>query len=82
MGKFIFWIAVFFVVLFVLRLVNVAATKARRDRPRGKDDDKRPELEAEPTVRCAVCGTYLPKSEATPSSDGYRCGEPGCTRHR
>jgi hypothetical protein len=82
MGKIIFWIVVFFVVLLALRLANVAATKVRRDKSRGNDDDKRRELEAEPTVRCAVCGTYLPKSEAAPSSDGYRCGEPGCTRRR
>lgn len=83
MGKIIFWIVVFFVVLLVLRLANVAATKARRNAAEGGSGSKRrKELPAEPTVRCVDCGTYLPKSEAKPGPDGYRCGDPACPRRR
>jgi hypothetical protein len=84
MGKIIFWIVVFFVVLLVVRLVNVAATKARRNASRGDGGakDRSKALAAEPTVRCVDCGTYLPKSEAKPGPDGYRCGDPACTRRR
>lgn len=84
MGKIIFWIVVFFVVLLAVRLANIAVAKARRDTSRGDVDAKarRKELEAEPTVRCIDCGTYLPKSEARPGPEGYRCGDPGCARRR
>jgi len=84
MGKLIFWIVVFFVVLLAVRLANIAVTKARRDASRGDGDAKasRKELEAEPTVRCIDCGTYLPKSEAKPGPDGYSCGDPACARRR
>ena len=80
MGKIIFWIVVFFVVLLALRLLNVAAAKKRAAGERPGDDAKRAELPAEPTVRCIDCGTYLPKSEAKPAPGGYRCGDSGCTR--
>jgi hypothetical protein len=81
MGKIVFWIVVFFVVLLALRLVNVAAAKRRRGGERGHKERQR-ELTAEPTVRCAECGTFLPKSEAQPTSNGYRCNDPGCPRRR
>jgi hypothetical protein len=80
MGKIIFWIVVFFLVLLALRLANVAAAKKRAAGERRGDDAKRGELPAEPTVRCIDCGTYLPKSEARPVPGGYRCGDAACTR--
>jgi hypothetical protein len=84
MGKIIFWIVVFFLVLLALRLVNLANQKGRRDDERKQDDAtrRREQLAAEPTVRCVDCGTYLPKSEAKPVANGYRCADPGCTRRR
>jgi hypothetical protein len=82
MGKIIFWIVVFFLVLLALRLVNLANSKGRRDEPGDRDETRRKELPAEPTVRCVECGTYLPKSEAKPVPNGYRCPEPGCTPRR
>ena len=82
MGKIIFWIVVFFVILLALRLVNVAASKKREGAAQAKDDGKRRELPAEPTVRCVECGTYLPKSEAKPVANGYHCGDPACPRRR
>lgn len=83
MGKILFWIAVFFVVLLALRLVNLANNAKRRDDARGEPPRERQrELTAEPTVRCAECGTYLPKAEAQPFAGGYRCGDANCTRKR
>jgi hypothetical protein len=79
-GKIIFWIAVFFVALLALRLVNIATAKRRRDEAREKET--RRELPAEPMVRCVECGTYLPKSEARPVGNGYRCQGSDCPRRR
>jgi hypothetical protein len=80
MGKIVFWIVVFFVILLAARLAGIAAAKARRNAAGGGRETKasRKELEAEPTVRCVDCGTYLPKS----GPDGYRCGDPACARRR
>jgi hypothetical protein len=74
MSKIIFWVVVVFAVLFALRLYNAA--KARR-----RDAERRnapaPPAPA-PTVRCASCGIYLPKVEASEAPGGWRCAE--CTR--
>lgn len=80
MGKIIFWILVVFVILFALRLVALAKAKARRDGERREPQKAIPP--AEPTVRCAECGVFLPKSEATPVATGYRCRDPACSRRR
>ena len=79
MGKIIFWIVVFFAILLVLRLVNVAKQKSRRDAQRSTRKAIPP---AEPTVRCVQCGTFLPKSESVAAATGYRCPDPGCTPRR
>ncbi len=80
MGKIIFWIVVFFVILFGLRLLSLAKSKSRRETQAGVPPKAIPP--AEPTVRCAECGVFLPKSEATPVSTGYRCNDPACTQRR
>jgi hypothetical protein len=80
MGKIVFWIVVFFVVLFALRLLNVAKTKARRDANRRERPKAIPP--AEPTVRCSECGVFLPKADATAVATGYRCNDPACPRRR
>ena len=80
MGKVIFWIVVFFVILFGLRLVSLAKSRSRSDdEARGPPKAIPP---AEPTVRCAECGVFLPKAGATPIATGYRCSDPACTRRR
>lgn len=76
MGKILFWVAIIFVVLFALRLASFAAAKKRRP-PRTKAPSK-PLPPAEPTVRCVQCGTFLPKNDALPAPNGYRCGQGGC----
>lgn len=79
MGKIIFWIVVFFAVLLVLRMVNVAKAKSRRER---ESKPAKPLPSPEPTVRCAHCGVFLPRADATPIPAGYRCSDPVCTSQR
>jgi len=76
MGKIVFWIVVFFVILLGLRLLNLAKSRERPERP----EHPRELPPAEPTVRCEECGVFLPKSEAKATSSGYRCGDDACTR--
>jgi hypothetical protein len=76
MSKIIFWIVVVFVVLFVLRLVNIA--KSRRSEGERRTTDSKKVTGA--MVRCSECGTFLPKAEALATQQGFRCGEPGCAQ--
>ena len=68
MGKIIFWIVVFFLVLLALRLVSVHKTRneqrdldnekrANPDDPNRKRDDK-PASDA--MVKCERCGVFTP----------------------
>jgi hypothetical protein len=76
MGKIVFWIIVFFLILLGLRFLNVAKSRrSSRDRERPRELPP-----AEPTVRCEECGVYLPRSEAQATPTGYRCGDPACPR--
>jgi uncharacterized protein len=79
MGKIVFWIVVFFVILLGLRFLNGARS---RQSSRDRESRERPrELPpAEPTVRCEACGVYLPRSEALATDTGFRCGDPACPR--
>lgn len=72
MGKIVLWIVVAFVALFVVRLVNVAKLRARRQRERAAPKA------VEAMVRCRHCGVFVPRAEATPDADGYRCADPRC----
>jgi hypothetical protein len=80
MGKIIFWIVIFFAILFVLRLVSIAKSKADRESARREPTKAIPP--AEPTVRCVDCGIFLPKVDAAPAPTGYRCADPACPRRR
>jgi uncharacterized protein len=83
-GKFIFWIVVFFLALLALRMVSVH--KARRDareideerKDRVNHRDDRPANDT--MVRCANCGVYLPKANAVMSKAGMTCGDANCER--
>jgi hypothetical protein len=74
MGKLIFWLVIVFVVLFALRLVSAAKSRARRDVPRTPG--------ATPMIKCADCGVFLPATDATPLPSGYRCGDPACPNRK
>ncbi len=75
MGKIIFWIVVFFVGLFALRMLNVAKARARR--PSSRDAKS-----AQSMVRCVGCGVFLPRPDARETDAGFRCTDPACAgRH-
>ena len=73
MGKVIFWIVIVFAVLFVLRLLNAQKARQARDASGGTRTGS-----AHPTVRCASCGVYVPRSDAKPGRSGLTCGDPVC----
>ena len=77
MGKVVFWIVVVFAVLFGLRLLNAAKAKRRADLARRGGT-----AAAEPMVRCARCGVFLPRADATPVPDGFSCSDAGCAQRR
>jgi len=79
MGKVIFWIVLVFGVLFGLRLVNAAKARRRADAARRGAPAESPA--AEPMVRCARCGVYLPRADAKPVAGGFHCGDAKCTQH-
>jgi len=74
MGKIIFWLIVFFVVLLVLRLVNVANS---RSAAAGRAD-RRPKPKDTAMTRCVNCGVYLPRADAVEGAQGPVCGDPQC----
>ena len=73
MGKVIFWLVVFFVVLFALRLINVSKNRSR---------DRDPRAERTPIAgrmtRCVDCGTYVPATDAKLGPRGAVCGDAQC----
>ena len=73
MGKIIFWLIVFFVVLLALRLVNVANSRSRGGAPRS---DRKAHDAA--MTRCVNCGVYLPTADAIQGPRGPVCGDPQC----
>jgi hypothetical protein len=78
MGKLIFWLVVFFVVLLVLRLINVANSRSRN-----RERSRKAANAAGAMIRCVDCGVYLPSADAKASPRGPLCGDPQCAhRHR
>ena len=75
MGKLIFWLVVFFAVLFVLRLINVA-----NSRTRNRSAPKKPAAGA--MIQCVNCGVYLPSGDAKQGERGPLCGDPQCVKRR
>ena len=72
MGKIIAWLVLIFVVLLALRLVN--HRKARRQ-PRAAGA-----TEVAPMVRCARCGVFLPRADATQRAGEYACPDGQCVK--
>jgi uncharacterized protein len=77
MGRIVIWIVIVFAVLFWLRLLGAAKTKRRADSARRRDA-----AAAQPMVRCARCGVFLPRADAKPAPGGFGCGDPGCAQRR
>ena len=80
MGKILVWIVVVFVVLFALRLVNVAAARRRRGDAPGKGGNAGPVRVT--MVRCARCGVFLPQADAKRAAEGFVCGDANCASRR
>ena len=78
MAKIIFWLVVIFAALLVLRLVNVANSRARKRNAQGP----RAGAKDGAMIRCVSCGVYLPSAEALPGPHGPLCGDPQCARGR
>ena len=74
MGKVIFWLVVVIAVMFVLRMVNVAKLRQRRDDAHPGSDDKTQAV----MVKCTECGVYLPRAEAKSGARGPCCGDDAC----
>jgi len=73
MGKVIFWLVVFFVVLFALRLINVAKNRPRDPAP---PPDRKPI--GGTMTRCVDCGIYVPATDAKLGPRGAVCGDAQC----
>ena len=79
MTKILLWIAVIIAILFGLRLFNIAKAK-RGAAASGRQAPQGPA--AQTMVRCARCGTYLPRADAASGPDGLTCGDAGCAQKR
>jgi len=76
MGKVIFWLVVFFAVLLVLRLLNVAANRGQAKPRAGKPG------RSGTMIQCVDCGIYLPSADAMRGPQGPVCGDPQCAKRR
>jgi len=71
------WLVLIFVVLLALRMINVRKT---RSKTRGATRAPAGETIAQPMVRCARCGVFLPRSDAKAVTDGYACADRECAK--
>ncbi len=73
MGKVIAWLVLIFLVLFALRVIARRGGRARQA------SSATPA--AQPMVRCARCGVYLPRAEAKEKGGAYVCATEECVPH-
>jgi uncharacterized protein len=77
MAKIVAWLVLIFVVLLALRMINM---RKLRSKARGAEPASATETEAQPMVRCARCGVFLPRSDASPAPGGYICTDRDCAK--
>ncbi|MEI8402247.1 MAG: PP0621 family protein [Alcaligenaceae bacterium] len=65
MGKALFWVTIFIVGIFIMRLLAIQAAKKRRPPPQAPSTQGEAPANSESMVRCAHCGVHLPRSEAS-----------------
>jgi uncharacterized protein len=75
MLKVVAWLVLIFLVLFALRMINV-----RKTRSRNRAATSAPVTEAQAMVRCARCGVFLPRSDASLVAGSYTCADGECTK--
>ena len=73
MVRIIAWLVVIFVVLLALRVI---AMRNARTRHRAGA-----QAAAQPMVRCARCGVFLPRAEAKETRGGFVCAAGSCVPH-
>lgn len=73
MGKILFWTAIFFVGIFVTRLLAIQAAKKRQPPPQAPSQAGPQPAQPETMVLCAHCGVHLPRSEATLMNQNTWC---------
>jgi hypothetical protein len=67
--------------LALVAVIVVKLVKGIRQAGAGPERAERrepPAVEDANLVRCGNCGAYVPRVEALPAPDGYRCAEPRC----
>jgi uncharacterized protein len=81
-GKIIFWIVVFFLVLLALRLLSVhkAKSDARDEKKASKNGDRDTARADDVMVRCASCGVFIPRAQSVMGKNGLSCGDANCER--
>jgi uncharacterized protein len=77
MAKVVAWLVLIFVVLLALRMINMRKT---RSKTRGATRAPAGEAIAQPMVRCARCGVFLPRSDARAVTEGYACADSECAK--
>ena len=90
MGKIIFWIVVFFLVLLALRLVSVHKTRADAKERRDEEDAKQHRAAAErddapaqdSMIKCTRCGVFVPKATTVMTRTGLACNDEACGHRR
>jgi uncharacterized protein len=75
MGKIIGWLVLIFIVLLALRMVN-----QRKARKQQRSAGAAGSTEVEPMVRCARCGVFLPRADATQRAGEYACPDGQCVK--
>jgi hypothetical protein len=92
-GKIIFWIVVFFLVLLALRLVSVHKTRADAKERREDEEAKRnaagqksanrDDTPAQDSmIKCTRCGVFVPKANTVRASTGLVCNDKACSHRR
>ena len=77
MAKVVAWLVLIFVVLLALRIINV---RKIRSKTRSATRASAGETIAQPMVRCARCGVFLPRSDAKAVTEGYACADSECAK--
>ena len=74
-------VLVLIAIVAVVALIVYQLVKGIRGAPgpgtSGRDEPP-PAVEDTKLVRCGSCGAYVPRGEALPAPDGFRCGEARC----
>ena len=77
MAKLLLLLAIVVVVALLVRKLLRAAKGPAQDAPPERPADP-PAPEAK-LVRCVDCGAFVPRADALPAPNGFRCGA-GCNR--